>query len=128
MNKLCWNVFGVVALALVLTACGEDSSPETTRSGGPTVSIDSPADGDEVAVPFTLELSASVVIGPPESGNHHVHIFFDGNEDDYQVVATDTFEIEALEPGTHTITVSLRNPDHSDAGAQDEISVTVTSS
>jgi hypothetical protein len=111
-------------LALAGTACGGSSS-EASAGGDTSVAISEPADGAEVRAPFRLELTAGVELGPPDSGRHHVHVFYDGNEDDYAVVETATFKVEDLSPGEHTIHASLRNADHSAAGADDTVAVTV---
>ncbi|MGH3371636.1 MAG: hypothetical protein ACRDPR_16715, partial [Nocardioidaceae bacterium] len=58
-----------------------------------------------------------------------VHLCFDGEDcsTEYSLVYGDTFEIDDLAPGDHTIEASLRNADHSDAGETDTITVTVGS-
>ena len=118
----------LAAAALSSAACGSESSPSQAGAGSEdmTVAIESPDDGAEVPGSFTVELSSSEELGPPESGKMHVHIYYDGNEDDYDVVETDSYEVSDLSSGEHTIQASLRNADHSPAGPEDEISVTVT--
>jgi hypothetical protein len=119
-----------LALALVAAACG-GGEPADVGSGGPdgdsqlTLAIESPPEGAEVGGSFMLEFASSEPLGPPESGDFHVHVFYDGNEDKYEVVTTNTFEAKGLSPGEHVIGASLRNADHSDAGAEDELTVTV---
>ena len=49
-----------------------------------------PASGAKVATPFQVRVDSSVPLGPSESGQHHVHIWFDDNDDDYLVVEADT--------------------------------------
>jgi hypothetical protein len=110
--------------AVMLVSCGGDG--DDADPGATGVTIDEPADGAEVAVPFSLEFSADDGLGPQATGNHHVHVFFDGDESNYEIVEETSFEVTGLSPGEHTITVSLRNADHSAAGAEDEITVTVT--
>ena len=122
----------IAALVLMMTACGGggETTPDTSAGAGGgdnmTLTIESPADGDEVAAPFTIQLVSSVPLGPPESGDHHVHIYYDDNEDDYEVVETDSFEVTDLPPGEHEIYASLRNADHSDTGVETEVEVTVS--
>ncbi len=119
-------------LAVLLAACGgggDGGGTDTGAGGGAedlSVTIESPADGDEVATPFTIELSSSVELGPIDTGAHHVHIYFDDNEDEYEVVESSTFEVTGLSPGEHEIYASLRNADHSDTGVEAEVAVTVT--
>lgn len=117
----------VATSAVVLAAaCGSSAD---AGDGGMRLSIASPGSGDAVSMPFTVELDPSVELGPEESGRHHVHVFFDGNEEEYQVVESTTVEITDLSPGEHSIGASLRNADHSPTGAEaEEVTVTVTGS
>ena len=117
---------GLLALTgalVVFVACGGNGGDADAGATG--VTIDEPDDGAEVAVPFTLEFSGEG-IGPSGAGTHHVHVFYDGDESNYEVVEETSFEVTGLSSGEHTITVSLRNADHSAVGAEDEITVTVT--
>ncbi|WP_131981586.1 DUF4399 domain-containing protein [Jiangella ureilytica] len=94
-----------------------------------------PAGGAEIGVPFTLVVDSSEELGPTDTGNHHVHVYFDGDDSSYEVIESgngeeheitaDSPALEGLEPGEHTLNVSLRNADHSAAGADAEITVTV---
>lgn len=137
----------VVLAALLLagaTACGTESSGSTdsgsgggggsgTGTGnGMTVSVSEPADGASVQLPFTLRVKSSVPLGTTKSGNHHIHVFFDGNSKQYEVVESDNVEISSssksaagLSPGKHELDVSLRNADHSAAGVETKIMVDV---
>jgi hypothetical protein len=121
------------------TACGGDSSGDTASgsgggggSGGMTVSIVEPAEGSAVQVPFKLRVNSSVPLGPTESGQHHVHLFFDGDDSKYEVVESDNMEIgssskavQGLSPGKHELNISLRNADHSAAGVETKVMVDV---
>ena len=122
------TLLGLIAIvALVAAACGSGSSDASAGAGdGPTLTITSPSDGDEVTVPFTVEVSTSEELGPPDSGRNHWHLFFDGQEDEYTVESGDSAEIEDLSPGEHTIKVTLQHADHSPVGPEDEITVTVS--
>jgi hypothetical protein len=113
-------------LALLGVACGA-ASAGSGGSGSLSLQISSPEDGAQVSSPFTVKVDASVALGNPSTGEHHVHLCFDGADCDaeYQLVYGDTFEVADLPPGEHTIEASLRNADHSDAGPSDEITVTV---
>jgi hypothetical protein len=116
----------VALIGLVLVACtpGADAAGD----GDLTLGFVSPADGAEVSLPLEIELESSVPLGAPETGNHHAHLFFDTDtsSDDYEMVFGTTAEVSRqLAPGEHTITASLRNADHSDAGASQQITVTV---
>ncbi|MGH2445952.1 MAG: hypothetical protein ACRDGD_07930 [Candidatus Limnocylindria bacterium] len=116
-----------VAVAILLTACAAGSGAGA-GDGDLALSIASPADGAEVSVPFDVQLDSSVPLGTPDTGNHHVHFYFDTDisSADYQLVYGETGEVtRELEPGEHTIIASLRNADHSDAGPSEEITVVV---
>jgi hypothetical protein len=115
-------ILGVLA-TLVLAACNPGAGAD------PTLTIVSPADGDELAMTFEIQVESNVPLGAPETGNHHVHFYFDTDisSPDYQIVYGSSATVEPdLTPGQHTIIVSLRNADHSDAGPSQEITVNVT--
>jgi Big-like domain-containing protein len=130
-------VLAVVApIFLLAAACGDDDDDASTGAGsggggGPSVELVTPSDGDEVSIPFDVQLEASEELGPTDSGAHHVHLYYDGVEEgtpgqDYDVVEADSYTVERdLSPGEHTITASLRNADHSPADAEQTITVTV---
>jgi hypothetical protein len=131
VTKLKTVLVGAALLASLGAACGssEEGGPSGTDAGaaggGDALSISAPEDGAEVSLPFTLEMSSADPLGAPETGDHHVHVFFDGDDSAYEVVTTDTFEITDLSPGEHTLTASLRNADHSPAGTDVTIDLTV---
>ena len=130
--------FGVVAVATLLAAsCGEDS--DSSSSGGSegtepaagaelSVSIDEPADGADVGAEFTVRMSPSVEVGNPDTGLHHLHLYYDGNTDDgeFDMVFGDTATVTGLDPGEHVIEAVVVNPDHSPTDARAEIMVNVT--
>ncbi|MFD7022459.1 hypothetical protein [Promicromonospora sukumoe] len=104
---------------------GSGSSSGSGGGGGITLKITSPDDGATVDVPFTVDLSSSVPLGPTESGKHHVHVYFDGEDQQYLVVEGDSVQVTDLPAGEHEIDASLRNADHSAAGVETHIDVTV---
>ncbi|MFI8523132.1 hypothetical protein ACIGB8_01710 [Promicromonospora sukumoe] len=112
---------------------GSSSSSDSSGSsgsgggGGMTLKITSPDAGATVEVPFTVDLSSSVPLGPTDSGKHHVHVFFDGDDQQYLVVEGDSVQVTDLPAGEHEIDASLRNADHSAAGVETHIDVTVGS-
>jgi Bacterial Ig domain len=114
------------ALSVVAVACSNNAS---AGNGGDTVSITSPADGAKVSEPFTVTLSSNQALGDPSTGDDHVHLCFDGascHSDSYQLVYSDTAQVQGLSPGQHTIEASLRHADHSAVGPTATITVTVT--
>jgi hypothetical protein len=115
-------------VAMVAVAC---SAAAGGNAGEATISIASPADGATVSIPFDVQLESSVPIGEPDTGNHHVHLYFDTdtNAADYDIVYSTTWQVTRdLAPGEHTIIAALANPDHSLAGPTQEIHVTVSGS
>ncbi len=126
-----WGRIGVglvAALALSLTACAKGDGAGS--GGAPTIKIVSPAEGSSVSVPFKVEVSSNVALGETSTGNDHVHLCFDGGDcsKDYTIGYGSSIEVTDLSAGQHTIEASLRNADHSDAGASATVTVTVTGS
>ena len=122
----------VAVMALLGAACGSsdddggsNGAGAGAQGGGDALSITAPEDGAEVSLPFTLELDSADPLGAPDTGDHHVHVFYDGDDSAYEVVSSETFEITDLSPGEHTLTASLRNADHSPAGTEVTIDLTV---
>jgi hypothetical protein len=120
------------AVALLAAACGGGGGlgygSDGAASGGGdgmTIGIVSPAAGAEVTQPFTLKVTSSEPLGAPDTGRHHVHVWFDGKEADYKINYTDTFRVEGLSAGEHVITAALANADHSLAGSRSQVTVTV---
>jgi hypothetical protein len=93
--------------------------------GGGTLSVAAPAPNSTVSTPFQLKVVTSVSLGTTETGRHHIHVWFDGNEDKYQILYGDTGQVGDVPAGSHTMTVSLRNANHSDAGPRVEVPITV---
>jgi len=115
----------LVLTALVAAACGGSGGSGGGKSN-PTLSISAPADGATTAVPFTVKVKSSVPLGKPDTGRHHVHIWFDGKQDKYTIGYSDRVQITDVSAGQHKMTVSLRNPNHSSAGVDKTVTVTVS--
>lgn len=124
-------------MALVAAACGDDGgSADVAAADGDgefTLEIVSPSDGDEVGLPFALEFSTDAEIGPPDSGLHHVHVFVDGDMENFEIVDAETWEITAdseilagVESGERVLTVTLHTAGHEPVGATDEVTVNLT--
>jgi hypothetical protein len=120
-----------LALALVVGACdayAQGAGGGSSSGGDLTLTLAAPADGAKVSIPFDVTIESNVAIGAPESGNHHVHLYFDGAtaSGDYDIVYSNTVQVtRELTPGEHTIVASLRNADHSAAGPSQTITVVV---
>jgi hypothetical protein len=121
-----WRV-GLPIIALVSAACA-GAGTGSSGSGALSMGISSPEEGAELTSPFTVTVDASVPLGDPSTGRHHVHLCFDGAncDSEYQLVYGDSFEVGELSSGEHTIEASLRNADHTDAGVTDTVTVTVS--
>lgn len=104
---------------------GDGGDGAGAGAGGMTLEITSPEDGATLETPFTVELDSSEELGPIETGAHHVHVYFDGNDEDFLVVESPSTEVTDLAEGEHVVNASLRNADHSPAGVETEVTVTV---
>ncbi len=137
----------LAAFSLAATACGgdDDSGGGTEPANGtaPTdggaagagrglsIAIDEPADGADVSGQFAVSMTPSVDVGEPETGLHHIHLYYDGatDEGDYDMVFGDSTTVtRLLEPGEHTIEAVIVNADHSLTDARTSITVNVTGS
>jgi hypothetical protein len=122
-------VAGAALTILLVAGCGSEGGTGggdgEADAGGMTLEITSPEDGSSVEVPFTVELTSSEELGPTDSGAHHVHVFFDDDDTEYLVVEGDSVEVTDLPEGEHVVNASLRNADHSPAGVETEVMVTV---
>jgi len=121
------------ALALLAAGCGGgdsgDSGDGGSGGGGMSLRIVEPTDGTSVTTPFNVKVESSESLGTTESGKHHIHVWFDDNANQYQVVEADHVQVDSgkLSPGQHVIHASLRNANHSAAGAEAEATVMVSS-
>ncbi len=123
-------VIAALALALTAAACGGDDDDDAgaDSADAPTVEITTPADGDQVGASFDVRLRLNFPIGEPESGRDHVHLYYDGNmtEGEYGIAYAETFTVEGLSPGPHTIQAIVAHADHSVTDSRSaEISVEV---
>jgi hypothetical protein len=123
-----------VALALVAQGCagaGTSAALGARAAAAQPLAlhIAAPSAEAEVSLPFEVKLESNVPLGSPETGFHHVHLYFDQATPDgpYDLVYGDTFQVSNLSPGRHTILASLRNSNHRDAGPMEMIAVTVAS-
>jgi hypothetical protein len=134
VTRRAWSraVVAVAALALLAAACGDDDGDTEASGGGGgddlSITIETPADGASVDTPFEVKVDPSVDIGEPDTGLHHVHLYYDGEmaEGDYDLVYEPEFTVERdLGAGEHTIEAVIANADHSLTDARDEVTVTV---
>jgi hypothetical protein len=86
-----------VALALVAQGCagagtGGDLTVRTAAAQPLALHIAAPSADTEVSLPFEVQLESSVPLGSPETGLHHVHLYFDQTTPDgpYDLVYGDS--------------------------------------
>jgi hypothetical protein len=117
----------VIASALLLAACGsdDDGAATTVTNDDVSLSITAPTDGSAVDVPFTVEFGSSEELGLIDDGLHHVHVFWDGAADDFDIVEGSSAEITDAPKGEHTLNASLHSADHTPAGVELEITLDV---
>ncbi|HEY3557623.1 MAG TPA: hypothetical protein VGL05_09175 [Kribbella sp.] len=120
---------------IALVACSNTASGDASGSGNSSLSIMEPAKGAHVKLPFTVKVKSAEPLGPTDSGKHHVHVWLDDDAANYLVVESDTATVQpgmkatltgkplGLTPGKHILHVSLRNANHSAAGADTEIPI-----
>lgn len=127
------------AIAILVAACSGGSSTAAPSNGTSAngavanadapITITAPADGAQVSLPFQVQVASNEAIGTPETGDHHVHLYYDTDTSaaDYDIVYGTSWQVtRPLAPGAHTIIAALANPDHSLAGPTTTIHVTVT--
>ncbi|HEX6686966.1 MAG TPA: hypothetical protein VF062_29645 [Candidatus Limnocylindrales bacterium] len=127
------RLLATIALVFAAAACdassGDDGTGGSTGGAGDAnFNVAEPAANASVSVPFMVKVNSSEALGTTETGNHHIHVWFDGNEAEYKIGYGDSVQItEQLSPGAHKMTVSLRHANHSDAGPRVEVPITVGS-
>jgi hypothetical protein len=123
------GLFPTLLLVIPLVACGGGTTGATASATGPnglSMSVTEPTMGASVTAPFTVKVSSSVPLGVVSTGMHHLHIWFDGDANKYQMVESDTGQVKSVPAGAHAMHVSLRNADHTAAGVDVEVPLTVS--
>ncbi|MGH8999714.1 MAG: DUF4399 domain-containing protein [Acidimicrobiia bacterium] len=136
-----------LAAVMILAACGDDDDDGgASGSGGDgdtAVEITSPADGDEVPSPVTVEMDATNFTiepagdGAVNEGAGHFHLMVDTecvaegevipSDDTHKHFGTGATEAELeLDPGEHTICLQAGDGAHTALDLTDEITITVT--
>lgn len=151
------TLFSVLALVLVGCGNGDDNGADAPEEADGPYSVEqqpsdaqasfvSPADGDTVSGPITVELAAEGVdlapSGAPAVGEGHLHVTADiGCIGDGDIIPGPSDEAEAdghfhlgdgsdsreigLEPGTYELCVQLADGVHTAFGQTETITVTV---
>lgn len=114
---------------LMMAGCSAEGATTAGADDGTRLSITTPGENSQVHVPFTVKLASDVPLADPSTGEHHAHIFFDGDDSNYILAYGDTVTIDELPtgvgPGEHVLNASLRNADHSAAGIETHIDITI---
>jgi hypothetical protein len=118
--------YGLTAiLALLAVTTPAACTQEVTSSAKPTLAVSEPGTSAAVSVPFIVKVSTNVRLGTPASGDYHVHVYFDDDVNQYIVMTGDTTQITSAPAGVHVMHLSLRNANHSAAGVETSIQVTI---
>jgi hypothetical protein len=120
--------YGLVAILALLamttpTACAQ----EVSASSKHTLAVSEPGTSSEVMVPFTVKVKTNVRLGTPETGDFHIHLYFDDNVNHYIVLTSEASQVTDAPAGVHVMHLSLRNANHSAAGVETSIQVTIGS-
>jgi hypothetical protein len=125
------RILALLALltGLMVAGCNAESATTSATGADSELSISAPGENANVQVPFTVKLDSDVPLAAPETGEHHAHIFFDGDDSHYILAYGDTVRINKLPPGVgpgeHVLDASLRNADHSAAGVETQVDITI---
>ena len=111
----------VVVLALTFV-------PSTPARAADMIHVTSPKRGAVVPRTFTVRIATNVAIGPPDTGRHHIHLYWDGQraEGKYDIVYKKTFKKKGLSPGVHHLDAVIANADHSTTSTHEKLDVTVS--
>jgi hypothetical protein len=115
----------MLAAGLALAACGSSSG---ASSGPMTLTVATPQSGATVGRSFHVNVRSNVPFGAPSTGEHHLHLYFDGNkkQGQYDIVYGKSTTVSGLSLGTHKIEAEIANPDHSGTGVTQTFTVTVS--
>jgi hypothetical protein len=113
----------VVAAALVLA----ESTAGPATAAPMRIRVVSPHDGATVTPNFTVRIATNVAIGEPDTGRHHIHLYWDGQraEGRYDIVYAKTFRKKGLAPGRHRLEAVIANADHSTTSTHQSLVVKV---
>jgi hypothetical protein len=111
-------VVSLLMVAVLTTACDDEPAE--------TLTITSPGEGDVVNLPFEITIEASVPLGTSDAGLHHAHVWFGDDPEAYLVVEGNSAEITSAPDGAQIMYASLRNADHSDAGAETTVTIIIS--
>lgn len=121
-----FSAAALVAIAMVALsgACSSDGAG-SGGSGKPSLSISRPAAGSTVTLPFTVQFTSNEQLGATSTGLDHVHLYFDDHSDRYLIVESTSVQVTDAPAGQHVMHLSLRNANHSPAGAEAQLTLTI---
>src|SRR5262245_13814996 len=100
------GVATIFAAALFVAACGSagasnSSSDGSNGSESMTLDVVSPTNGATVGTSFKVEVQSNVPFGSPSTGDHHLHLYFDGVKTvgKYDIVYAKSGTVTGLAPG-----------------------------
>jgi hypothetical protein len=110
------TLYLILIFCIILTACGNDkaanSSPGQENAFKPTLDVKLDVSGSQLTVTVNTDLTISSEHYGHErlTGEGHIHMYLDNGEK--VGVQTKTKVFENLDPGHHSLKVSLHNNDH----------------
>jgi hypothetical protein len=122
------RVAALFALLFVLALFVATSCAGTAASADDmTIHVTRPANGAVVPRSFTVRVASNVPIGPPDTGRHHIHLYWDGEREEgkYDIVYKKTFKKTGLSPGVHMLDAVIANADHSTTSTHEQLQLTV---
>jgi hypothetical protein len=124
-TRRCHIVWMLLLPVVVLVWTFSTSAP--APAADMTIHVTSPRNKAVVPRTFTVRIATNVAIGPPDTGRHHIHLYWDGEraEGKYDIVYTKTFRKKGLAPGVHHLDAVIANADHSTTSAHQKLEVTV---
>jgi len=107
------HIFAVAALTALLAGCGAVKTDSTVASSfTPTLDYRATVSGDTVTLDITTDLQLSLEHYDHErkQGEGHIHLYLD---DGQKVIVTNKqYVLDHVAKGTHQVTLSLHNNDH----------------
>jgi hypothetical protein len=120
-------VGGLVLLVPLITFVFVTTARDATAAKS-KIRVTAPTDGAVVPASFPVRIRTNVPIGEPDTGRHHIHLYWDGERDEgkYDIVYKKHFTKRGLAPGTHTLDAVIANADHSTTDTHQKIDVMVS--
>lgn len=122
------SVVTALALGTTLTAgCSDDAPAPAERPGddGTFLEVVTPTDGEQVGLPFQVQVNTNVVLGETEDERHHLHLWFGDNQSEFDVATSTTAQVEQAPGGATTLWVQVHTFEHQPASEPVPVSITV---